>query len=98
MTDLARRRVEQSAKEAAGALEYQASISENGGSQSNANKFKDRAYAIRTLIVENDRLRAGIQEYIDWWEQADPDRDDQRARDQIEILSALLARKETTSS
>ena len=37
-------------REAAGDYEYRASISENGGSPSNAHKFKGRAFAIRKTL------------------------------------------------
>ncbi len=49
--DMTRRRDLRILSEAAGALEYQASISENGGSLSNAHKFKDRAGAIRRAML-----------------------------------------------
>ncbi len=42
-------------REAAGALEYQASVSENGGSLSNAHKFQDRAFAIRKALRREAR-------------------------------------------
>ncbi len=54
MTDAARRRNLNHLREAAGAYEYQAAISENGGSISNADKFKDRAYAIRWALRQLD--------------------------------------------
>ncbi len=57
MTDRTRRRTLQTAREAAGALEYQASISENGGSFANATKYSNRAFAIRAIIKENEALR-----------------------------------------
>ena len=50
--DLTRRRNLRHLREAAGAYEYQASISENGGSVSNAHAFKDRAHAIRWAMRE----------------------------------------------
>ena len=55
MADADRRRNLRILGEAAGDYEYQAAISENGGSASNASKFKDRAYAIRWAM---DRLAA----------------------------------------
>ena len=51
---LDRRRHLRHLREAAGAYEYQASISENGGSIANADKFKDRAYAIRWALRQLD--------------------------------------------
>ena len=58
-TDLARRRNLQTLREAAGAYEYQASISENCGSTENANRYKDRAHAIRWALREIDPLTEG---------------------------------------
>ncbi len=54
MTDAARRRNLDRLREAAGAYEYQAEISENGGSILNADKFKDRAFAIRWALRQLD--------------------------------------------
>ncbi len=50
MTDTLTPRELRHLREAAGSLEYQAAVSSNGGSQSNADKFKDRAYAIRKAL------------------------------------------------
>ncbi len=48
--DVTRRRDLRILGEAAGDYEYQASISMNGGSVSNAHKFTDRARAIRRAM------------------------------------------------
>ncbi len=51
--------------EAAGAYEYQAAISENCGSTSNAHKFKDRAHAIRWALIELDPMTEGPRRSLD---------------------------------
>ena len=65
LVDLTRRRNLRHLHEAAGAYEYQASISENGGSVSNAHKFRDRAHAIRWALRELDPLTEGPRQALD---------------------------------
>ena len=63
--DLTRRRNLHHLREAADAYEYQASISKNGGSVSNAHKFKDRVHAIRWALRELDPLTEGPRQVLD---------------------------------
>ncbi len=65
LADIARRRNMRILGEAAGAYEYQASVSENGGSTANAHKFKDRAYAIRWALRELDPMTEGPRQVLE---------------------------------
>ncbi len=61
----ARRRNLRILGEAAGAYEYQASVSENGGSTANAHKFKNRAYAIRWALRQLDPMTEGPRQVLE---------------------------------
>ncbi len=65
LADIARRRNLRILGDAAGAYEYRASVSENGGSTSNAHKFKDRAAAIRWAMLELAPLTEGPRQALE---------------------------------
>ncbi len=93
-TDLARRRHLRHLREAAGALEYQASVSENGGSTSNAHKFRDRAYAIRDAMLLHARvteLETALREMIGAFDEMEDGFGDVEVRDRsANILAGVV--------
>ncbi len=92
--DLTRRRNLRLLGEAAGSLEYQASISENGGSVVNAHAFKDRAHAIRRAMLLNARvteLEGALREMIGAFDEMDDGFGDVEARDRSANILAGTA-------